>query len=59
MVGKAQASGAQRVVWIRGEYNQADLLTKTTLSTVAKSNICHEIFGWRRKDVYEIKAEET
>ena len=57
-VREAEASGAQRVGWIRGEYNQADIFTKTTLSTDVKSNICHEIFGWRRKDIYEINEEE-
>jgi hypothetical protein len=52
-VREAQASGAQRVAWIRGEYNQADLLTKTSLPTDSrKTGICHEIFGWRRKDIY-------
>ena len=32
-VRDAHASGAQRVGWINGEYNQADLFTKTTFST--------------------------
>jgi hypothetical protein len=50
-VREAQASGAQRVAWISGEYNQADLLTKTSLPTDRKTGICHEIFGWRRKDI--------
>lgn len=58
-VREAQASGAQRVGWINGEYNQADLLTKTTLSTEVKSGICHEIYGWRHKDIYEWKVEDA
>ena len=53
-VREAEASGAQRVAWIQGEYNQADILTKTTLSTERRLNICHELFGWRRKDIYKI-----
>jgi hypothetical protein len=57
-VREAQASGAQRVAWIQGEYNQADILTKTTLSTDVKANICHEIFGWRRKDIFLYEKEE-
>ena len=50
-VREAQASLTLRVTWISGEYNQADLLTKTTLPTDRKNDICHEIFGWRRKDI--------
>ena len=56
-VREAEASGAQRVGWISGNYNQADILTKTTLSTLVKNDICHEIFGWRRKDIYLIEAK--
>ena len=48
---EAQASGQQRVAWIQGSYNQADLLTKTTLSTGTFNDICHEIFGWRNKNI--------
>ena len=58
-VREAQASGAQRVAWISGEYyNQADLLTKTSLPTDSrKTGICHEIFGWRRKDIYPYEKD--
>ena len=56
-VREMEASGAQRVGWISGDYNQADILTKTTLSTLVKNDICHEIFGWRRKDIYLIEAK--
>jgi hypothetical protein len=56
-VREAQASGAQRVAWISGEYNQADLLTKTSLPTDRKTGICHEIFGWRRKDIYPYEKD--
>jgi len=52
-VWEAQASGAQTMGWIHGEYNQAGLFTKTTLSTEVKNNVCHEIYGWRRKDIYK------
>ena len=58
-VREAQASGAQRVGWIQGEYNQADIMTKTTLSTEVKSNICHEIFGWRRKDIFQFEDKDS
>ena len=58
-VREAHASGAQRVGWIRSEYNQADLFTKTTLSTDVKANICHEIFGWRRKDIFRFEDKST
>ena len=51
VVREAQASGAQRVAWINGEYNQADILTKTTLGTDKKYGICHELFGWGRTDI--------
>jgi len=57
-VREAEASGAQRVGWISGDYNQADILTKTSLSTLVKNDICHEIFGWRRKDIYLIEVED-
>ena len=50
-VREAQASSTIRVAWIEGEYNQADLLTKTTLSTEKKYGICHELFGWGWKDI--------
>ena len=46
-VRDAVASSAQRVAWIQGEYNQANLLTKRTLSIERKLNICYELFGWR------------
>ena len=58
-IREAVASGVWRVAWIQGEYNQADLLTKTTLSTERKLNICHELFGWRQKDIYKVKDEDT
>ncbi len=51
VVREAQASGAQRVAWISGDYNQADILTKTTLGTEKKYGICHELFGWGRSDI--------
>ena len=36
-VREAQAANIIRVAWINGEYNQADLSTKTTISTKRKS----------------------
>ena len=51
VVCEAQASGAQRVAWVSGDYNQADILTKTTLGTDKKYGICHELFGWGRNDI--------
>ena len=58
-VREAQASETLRVAWINGEYNQADLFTKTTLPTDKKSGICHEIFGWRRKDIYPFDEDAS
>ena len=51
IVREVQASMAQRVAWINGEYNQSDILTKTTLPTTKQYGICHEIFGWGRQDI--------
>ena len=42
-VREAQASGIVRVAWIQGEYNQADLATKTTLSTKRRYELVNEI----------------
>jgi hypothetical protein len=46
LVREAQAASIVRVAWISGDYNQADILTKSTLSTEKKFGICHEIYGW-------------
>mmetsp|Transcript_15996 Transcript_15996/g.23839 ORF Transcript_15996/g.23839 Transcript_15996/m.23839 type:complete len:1130 (+) Transcript_15996:7540-10929(+) len=42
-VREAQAAGIIRVGWIQGEYNQADLGTKTTLSTKRRYELVNEI----------------
>ena len=42
-VREAQASEIIRVGWIQGEYNQADLGTKTTLSTKRRYELVNEI----------------
>ena len=43
-VREAQAADTIRVNWIEGEYNKADLGTKTTLSTVRRYNLINSIF---------------
>ena len=43
-VREAQASRTLRVAWIKGEYNQADLATKTTIGTGPRHEICDAIF---------------
>ena len=43
-VREAQAAGTIRVGWIKGEYNKADLLTKTTLSTKRWYDLLNSIF---------------
>ena len=45
MVREAQASGMIRVGWIQGEYNKADLLTKTTLGTSRIYDLTNTIFS--------------
>ena len=42
-VSYAQAVEVIRVGWIQGEYNQADLLTKTTLSTKRSYKLASKI----------------
>ncbi len=43
-VREAQAAGVIRVGWIEGNYNVADLFTKTTLSNKAKRTFVQSIF---------------
>lgn len=43
-VCEAQAAGTIRVGWIEGEYNKADLATKTTLSTSRRYGLISSIF---------------
>ena len=43
-VREAQAAGTLRVGWIEGEYNKADLATKTTLSTSRRYALTASIF---------------
>ena len=43
-VREAQAAGTIRVGWIEGEYNKADLATKTTLSTVRRHGLTSTLF---------------
>ena len=43
-VREAQAAGTQRVGWIQGEYNKADIATKTTLDTGRRYNLVNSIF---------------
>ena len=43
-VRESQAAGTIHVSWIEGEYNKADLGTKTTLSTVRRYNLINSIF---------------
>jgi hypothetical protein len=44
-VREAQATGTIHVGWIEGEYNKADLATKTTLSTTRQYNLTSSIFN--------------
>jgi hypothetical protein len=43
-VREAQAAGTIRVGWIEGEYNKADLATKTTLTTSRRHGLTSSIF---------------
>jgi hypothetical protein len=43
-VREAQAAGTVRVGWIEGEYNKADLATKTTLATTRRYNLTSSLF---------------
>lgn len=43
-VREAQAAGTIRVGWIEGEYNKADIATKTTLSTSRRYDLISTIF---------------
>ena len=43
-VREAQAAGTVPVGWIAGEYNKADLATKTTLSTKRRHDLVSSIF---------------
>ena len=44
-VREAQAAGTIMVGWISGEYNLADLFTKTTMTGELKHRLVHNIFN--------------
>ncbi|GFH56846.1 hypothetical protein CTEN210_13322 [Chaetoceros tenuissimus] len=44
-VREAQAAGTIMVGWIKGEYNLADLFTKTTMTGELKHRLVHNIFN--------------
>ena len=43
-VREAQAAGTLRVGWIQGEFNKADLATKTTIDTGRRYDLVNSIF---------------
>lgn len=43
-VREAQAAGTIRVAWIHGDYNKADIATKTTISTKQRYELVGSIF---------------
>ena len=58
-VRECQANGTIAVGWIQTHYNQADLLTKTSIETGNKWSINNEIFGWNTEiPIIEITEED-
>ena len=55
-VQEAQAAGTVQVGWIAGEYNKADIATKTTLST---KRIGHDSVTSVESDVTQSSLVET
>lgn len=58
-VREAQAAEIIRVAWIEGEYNKADIATKTTLSTKRKHEIIDTIFWDEGVQVIDEKKLKT
>jgi len=59
-VRECQANGTLIVGWIQTNYNQADLLTKTSIDTGGKWDIVNEIFGWSSDiPIIEVEEEKT
>ena len=55
-VREAQANGTLRVGWISGDYNLADLLTKTTIKVNTRHGMVESIF-YNKEVVIREKGE--